>query len=241
VTYDPYTLPEGTEAAIKKIARDIAYEFGCSDKDDLVQDCWTWIGQFPKQSAKWWYESKVDASIKFSWLQFRRDMTRVCAERARKDKRAKLGLTPDDEYNYGRPVVEMYLPFVWHSDVLARIGEVDDGQPRARVDKATTGDAYAAAMDVRNAYHQVITPGSDWDLTLLLIYCYGSTQEEAAVTLDITQGRVSQRVREAIEAIIHALNGTAGGIEYATDGIGTRPVMSNAQSQSIVSMYTDAA
>jgi DNA-directed RNA polymerase specialized sigma24 family protein len=238
MSYDPYALPEDVQKNIVKTARAIAVEFGHSDPDDLVQHCWEWIGSFPKQSAKWWYEA-TDNTIKFSWVQFKRDMARVCAEQARRDKRALNGLLAEDEYNYAKPIVEMYLPYVWHSEVLAALGAVDDGGPKAKVDKATTGDAMASALDVRMAYAAVIDAGSKWDQSLFLVYGLGYTQQEAADTLGVSQVMVFKRLEAAIEEIALHLNGTPGGAEYRTDGPGTRHVGSNAQAQSVQAMYTN--
>jgi DNA-directed RNA polymerase specialized sigma24 family protein len=231
--YDAYALPEDCGKRITEAAWAISGEFdGHSDPQDLAQTIWLWIGSYPKQSAKWWYTA-TDGTQKFSWVQFKRDIRRVAAEQARRDKRARLGIVLEDEVGYSTSAIERFLPFVWHSDVLSALDVVDDGQPKARTDKATTGDSMVSAMDVRTAYESVIDRGSDWDKTLFLLYGMMYTQQEAADALGIERSWLGRRAKKALQAIADELNGTPGGKEYSLwpEGPGTRKATSNAQAQ----------
>ena len=239
--YNPYgVLPDDLLPIINQIAGKIAREFGHSDPNDLAQEAWLWIGAHPRQSAKWWYLHEC-GDQRFSYYYFRKNVASICATVARKDKARALGYKVDDEVFYKAKMVERYLPYVWTSDVLASVQDVQEG-PSAKGDPSLGGDAMVAAMDVRRAYAAVISAGSNWEKALFGSFAIGYSQQEMADEMGVTQQTVSRYVLDAVHAMAVFLNGTEGfrkdELPHGTlgDGLGSRKVVSNASAVAAVRM-----
>src|SRR5664279_244737 len=234
VPHNPYgKLPDDLIPIINQTAARISREFGGhSDPNDLAQEAWLWIGAHPRQSANWWYLHEC-GDQRFSYYYFRRNVASICATYARKDKAAVLGYKVDDEVFYKSKMIETYLPYVWTSDVLAAIQDVQEG-PRAKSDPSLGGDAMVEAMDVRRAYRGVIRDGGNWDKALFGTFALGMTQREIANEVGVSQQAVGKYIHDAVRAMAVFLNGTEGFRKdelpggTLRDGLGSREVISNA-------------
>jgi RNA polymerase sigma factor (sigma-70 family) len=204
------------------------------DADDLVQVAWEWIGNHPAQGAStWWYDSVTVPGVKhFGYKSFRRDIGRVMAAHARVEKVKLQGEGENDQLNYSRYQIEMSLPYVWHSEVLA---ETQPDRPNVSTsnDPKYGGNAQVQAIDVRIAYSKIINSGSDWEKILYLRYGEGWTQDEIALEIGVSRQRIGQILNDALRALAKQLNGSQGfGRTYSdpeklNDGPGSRKAMSN--------------
>jgi hypothetical protein len=232
-----HDLPPEVAREIETVSRNIAREFESSAREDLSQDAWLWLSSNPRQ-AHWWYIE--EGELLFSWRQFRRDLTRCLLAVAKKEQAEVMGYEVDDQYAYGRRVVERYLPYVWHNSVMATIGE--RAEVKAKTDPAKGGDSAASIMDVREAYDAIIVPGSTWDRALFGTYALGLTQVEMGQQMGVAHQTISDYLSDAIAALIAYLNGRDGFRpgelpkpgRTSSDGPGTRQAMSNATAQSLL-------
>lgn len=230
-------LPPGCKDTIHAQALELQRKFGeSSDVEELESWAWIWLGEHPSNVRQYWYTA-TDGETKFGYRQFTRDVRRVMVTEARRSRAQSAGYEPEDEVFYTPRQVEQWLPNVWHTEVLASMGTVDDGQPRARIDPSEGGDSMAASTDVRAAYRAVVNPRGNWEQALMRIYAFGYTHEEAASELGVSRQQVGKWVSSALRAICHRLNDAEPlaaedqrrpGFTWA-DGPGTRQAMSNEQ------------
>lgn len=202
-------------------AREIAGKSDHTLAEDLVNEAWAWIAQNPIRCSRWWYDNAA-GERRFSRKNFLRDIREVMIRQCRLDRLAAQGLEDEDQVTYSAKQLRRYLPYVWHSEVLAAAGEVNEIS--AKGDPAKGGDAMVSAMDVRRAYSAMITPGSRDDKILFCLYALGFTQTETGEQVSLDQSQVSRLERQLLERLAAYLagpelrpNNTLG------DGPGTRP------------------
>lgn len=218
---------ERTQAFLERTAGLVSEAYSDhSLPEDLVQEAWAWIGENPLRTSRWWFTAD-DGKNKFSWRRFRQDVLDVMHRTARRDRLAAEGLEEDDQVVYGRKMVERHLPYVWHSEVLAAVGEVNE--IRSKTDPALGGDSLASAVDVRSAFGAVIASEGPSLLhkAMFLTYALGWTQDEIGEELELDRRRVGELLRTGVDRISERLSGprlqpgkTLG------DGPGTRPAVS---------------
>lgn len=215
-----------TQEFLEKTAALIAENYqDHSLAEDLVQESWTWIAENPVRASRWWFTAD-DGKRKFAWRNFRSDVLAVMHRTARRDRLAAVG-EEDDQVKYGRKMVERHLPYVWHSEVLAAVGEVNE--VRSKADPALGGDSLVAAIDVRSAFTVVIAADGPTPLhkAMFLTYALGWTQAEIGEELGLSQQRVSELLRTGVDRISEHLSGPQlqpG--RTLDDGPGTRPLVS---------------
>lgn len=212
---------EMTTRDLETQAQEIAGKSDHTLAEDLVNEVWAWMAQNPLRCSRWWYENAANER-RFSRRNFLRDVREVMIRQCRLDRLAAQGLEDEDQVTYSAKQLRRYLPYVWHSEVLAAVGEVNEIS--AKGDPAKGGDAMVSAMDVRRAYAAVITEGSRDDKILFCLYALGFTQGETGDQVDLTQQGVSKIERQLLERMAAYLAGpelrphrTLG------DGPGTRP------------------
>lgn len=222
-------LPETALDMVDQISRRISAEFHrIVEPEDLVQEFYLFLNEKPGYLHNWFFIGEEQGDLLFGWKSFKRDVAGLFARVCRKE-RQKSGHETADEVFYSRKQVEALLPFVYHTTILATIGEAREADEiRAKTDAAKGGNHIAAVMDVRAAYDKAIFRGSDWDKTLRILFQFGFNQSEAAEDLRLSRKTINVRKQRAVDAILQELNGTMPLIEH--EGPGSRSAMSNSAS-----------
>lgn len=212
---------ELTTRDLEVMAADFAGKTDHTLAEDLVSEVWAWITANTLRCSRWWYDNAM-GERRFSRKNFLRDAREVMVRACRLDRLAAQGLEEEDQVQYSAKQLRRYLPYVWHSEILAAVGEVNEISSKG--DPAKGGDAMVSAMDVRRAYAKTITSGGRDDKILFCLYALGFTQGETGDQVDLTQQGVSKIERQLLERMAAYLAGpelrphrTLG------DGPGTRP------------------
>lgn len=132
-----------------------------------------------------------------------RQFTRIGTRWARREKAAKEGYEPQDEFFYSRGMLEEFLPHVWTTAVLERAGEPGT---RSHKDPAEGGDLAAMVQDVRFAYG-LLTPRQQ-DL-LSRRYRYNVEPELLAQEEECALSTLYARVGRILDAMVETLGGVA--------------------------------
>lgn len=141
------------------------------DKDDLVQECYSWSilrsAWIEEELSEEDPEKRVHNERRVAWQMLRN------AERyARREKATKTGYNTNDEFFYDSPTLGQLLPFVIASVIDGTVLEqaqemIRDGQPKGSSTPAEGGNLLAVLIDIKNCFTKL----SDFDKQVL-IYRY---------------------------------------------------------------------
>jgi DNA-directed RNA polymerase specialized sigma24 family protein len=154
-------------AIVLPTVADVYRKFGdYVDFDDLVQEAavW-WYGRGQKYLTEYLTEDE-------NHVRLRRSIWRHCAGYAQKEKAARLGYLPGDQYRYSPAEIIAMLPFALDPEGIPQGGHPEGPKPKGNL--AEGNDLLAALVDVRRAAHaldeddlhfvQLVTDlRSDWD------------------------------------------------------------------------------
>jgi len=134
--------------------------------DDLVSEAaiW-WYGRGQKYLTEYLTEDE-------NHVRLRRSIWRHCAAYAQKEKGARVGYLPLDQYRYSPAEIVAIIPVALDPEGIPAGGHHEGPKPKGNL--AETGDLLAALVDVRRALHaldeddlhfvQLVTDlRSDWD------------------------------------------------------------------------------
>lgn len=219
-------LPPDILRTLNQVAGQVSGHFGrYSDADDLAQFGWLWITEHPWRIRTWWYKNP-QGDDKFSYHNFRRDVAVRLNKVAKHERALALGYNPDDDYNYAGAVVKRYLRFVWHSDALAVMQDVNE-KSFTKVDPSRGGNAAVLAMDVRAAYELVVDPGTIADRICFGVHALGLTVAQVGEQLGLVENRVTHLYASVIKELAYELNGgdSLGPGHTLRDGPGSKRMM----------------
>lgn len=228
-------LPDNVAEVIRQVASSVVRRNpGIADVEDMEQVAWEWILNNGKEIASAWFFQTKNHEIVFSFRSMRMRLNHIMMRDIEKSRHAMGVDVMTEAESYGRKEIETLLPYIWHSQVLAKTGDTEEG-PKPKTDPALGGDRMAKVADLKVAYEEAIAPGSNEDKVLLLTYGAGWTQEDIADEVGIHANSISRVTKRGVGRLLDYLNGdykkTAN--EIAMDawpqGPGTRKAISNAQ------------
>lgn len=158
---------------------------------------------------------------------------------ARSENEIANGREPDDLYVYNqRTVTELLKDVFDYEGWQPYQPNGGDGMPTSKKLVNESGDRMAMLADVSAALKQV--PDEQYNL-LVWTYKYGYTHAKLASTLEISEEAARMRVSRAVAKVVQVLMGMAPSTSEGADPeyVGTRKVMSNAQSNALTSSYLD--
>jgi hypothetical protein len=156
-------------AIVLPTVADVYRKFGdYVEFDDLVQE-----------AAVWWYDPKKGQKYLTEYLsedenhvRLRRSIWRHCAAYAQREKGARVGYLPADQYRYSPAEIIAMLPVALDPEGIPQGGHHEGPKPKGNL--AEGNDLLAALVDVRRAVHAldeddthfvqlVADLRSDWD------------------------------------------------------------------------------
>lgn len=166
------------------------------DLDDLWQE-----------AAAWWYGRGQKHLAEYlddddNHVRLRRSVWRYVAAYAQKEKAAKVGYLPLDQYRYPPAEVASLLPIALNPDGVPEPGHANDG-PKAHGNLAESGDMLAGLVDVRRAVEALAEDDVHF---LVLLDDVRQDYDRAGELLAVQPDSVRRRYQRIIERMCRWLN-----------------------------------
>lgn len=200
-TSDPVDLEQVARAAVSRAVRYAPAEM--VDQDDLYQEAWLWLLEHPREAE---YDSDQPKLV--AWR-----LTRKCSEHLReilrREKAARYGYEPEDDYFYSAEEVGLLLPSALLGGVPSR--ELDLNGALGHGEQSSMG-AETAVADVASAWASAPLTGDQRDL-LVRYWVDGESQQALADELGVDQRTVGRRLERAMEKVLDELGGAKPQVE----------------------------
>ena len=191
------------------VATIIARRFrGYVDKQDVVQECYSWYLQRANHYDTLLNEEnsvqRVINEKRIAW-----QMKRSAERYARKEKAVRTGYKPGDEAFYDTVVIAQLLPHVIASVVDNTVLEtaqnlINDGQPKKQSAPAEGGNLLATLIDIKKAYLKLDVVDKD---ILIKRYKDNVTLQELATYLECAVSTADRRCQNALRKLQNNLGG----------------------------------
>lgn len=181
---------------------------GYVDKDDVVQECYSWY----LQRATHYDELLNDENSMQRTINEKRiawQMKRNAERYARKEKAARSGYRVGDEAFYDTVVIAQLLPHVIASIVNDTVLEqaqnmINDGQPKKQSAPAEGGNLLATLIDIKKAYLKLDVTEKD---ILIRRYHDSLTLQEMAEYMGCATSTAERRCNNALRKLQNNLGG----------------------------------
>lgn len=191
------------------VANTIARRYrGYVDRDDVVQECYSWyLTRVTHLDGLLSEENVLQRTINEKRIAWQ--MKRHAERYARKEKANKSGYKIADEAFYDTATLAQLLPFVIKSIVLDTALEqsqvmINDGQPRKQSAPAEGGNLLASLVDIKKAF--VRLPEEDKQI-LILRYYDNVTLQNIAEYLECAVSTADRRVNNSLRKLQNNLGG----------------------------------
>ena len=178
------------------------------DKDDVVQECYSWyLSRVAHLDGLLNEENVLQRTINEKRIAWQ--MKRHCERYARKEKAARSGYKPSDEAFYETIVLAQLLPHVIASIIDNTVLEqaqnlINDGRPRKQSAPAEGGNLLATLIDIKKAYLKLDVVDKD---ILIKRYHENLTLQELASYLECAVSTADRRCQNSLRKLQNNLGG----------------------------------
>lgn len=189
-------------------AASVARQFkGYVDTNDLIQEIHVYILTHPSMEEELLQAYGVSKEeTKWTARRIMARMRRYAERYARKEKAARLGYRPEDEFFYDNQMIANLMPAVLTFDTTAEliVEHIEDGQPKRPSAPSEGGNLMAMIIDVKRIYDKL--PEDD-QILLEQYYNKEMTFTQLAEAWAISKSTAERRVKELLRFINRELGG----------------------------------
>lgn len=186
----------------------VARQFkGYVDAGDLAQEIHVYILTHPAMEKELLQAYEIGKEeTRWTARRIMARMRRYAERYARKEKAARLGYRPEDEFFYDNQMIANLMPAVFTLEATAEliIERIEDGTPKRPAAPSEGGNMLAMIMDVKRIYDKL--PEDD-QIILEQYYNKEMTFTQLAEAWAISKSTAERRVKDLLRYINRELGG----------------------------------
>lgn len=196
-----YKIHETYIDMVKQISGEYKRKFSMIEREDIAQELWMWFVTHPNKIIEW------------SALESQKDRDKVFAKSLRnaaldycvKEKAAKVGYEPADNFYYNKQFIKLMIPVVL-SDDWSKFNNVLSNMGKSNKSLAESGDWMAFSADVKMAFESLSKDEQE-----LVFLFYGEQLDggelKESVESDKSEHAIMMKANRAVNKMVKFLGG----------------------------------
>jgi DNA-directed RNA polymerase specialized sigma24 family protein len=196
-----YNIYETYQDMVRQVSAEYKKKFDMVEKDDIEQELWLWFATHPNKIIEW---SELEKQKDKDNL-FAKSLRNAALDYCVKEKAAKAGYEPSDNFYYTKEFVKLMIPVVL-SDDWTKLNNVMSDTNRSTKTLSESGDWISFSADIKKAFQSLAD-----DEQQLVYHFYGEqlngSELKQAIKSDKTERAIMVKANRCVAKMVKYLGG----------------------------------